>query len=137
MISASALPCDLLPLGFGLLDNGRPQLHFATLDLSFLHAGFGLDADLLDLHLLGDDLLLLHVGFDLIRLVSRGFLHLDRFEVVGPFHLQVALGFGLTGLAGGFGDDLFLLGFRLGDARIATGLGAANGGVPGRPMFRM
>ena len=120
---------DLLALGLGRFDDGGFQLLFAAFDLGFLHRGFGLDAHLLDLDLLGDHFLLLYVGFDLVRLVGGGLLHLDRLEIIGPFHFEVALGFGLAGLAGGFGDDLLLIGFGLGDAGIAQRLSATDDGV--------
>ncbi len=111
------------------LGDGRFELEHASLDLQFLDANLLLALDLVNLDLLGDDLLLRLVRGDVVRLLGGGSLRAHGDLVLGLFHLEVASGFRLSGLRGRLRDHTLLISLRLGDGRFAHRHRAADGRV--------
>ena len=96
------------------------------MDFGLLHGDLTGLLHLLDLDLLSDDLLLHHIGLELIGLVGGRLLLLNGFEKVGLFDLEIALRFGLRGLRKCFCEHAFFIGLRLGDSGRAHGFGALD-----------
>ena len=100
-----------------------------ALDLGVLHLDLLLLLDLLDLHLLGDHLLLHDVGLDLVGLVRLRLLLLGGFQILGLLDLEIALRFGLRGQRLGFRQHPLLVGLRLGDGGFALRDGPLDRGI--------
>src|SRR5271165_5591768 len=120
---------DTLALDFGLLEHGGDEFAFAARDFRVLYFDLGFALDLLHFHGFGNDLLLHHVGFNLIRFIGRGLGFLGHFQVAGFLDVQIALGFGLFGQRGSFREDTLLVSLRFGYRGGALRFGALDGDV--------
>src|SRR6266478_3736289 len=120
---------DALTLDFRLLEDGGDQFAFAARDLGFLHFHLSFALDLLDFNGLGNDLLLLDVGFDFVSLVCLRLGFFRSFKEVGFLDVEVALGFGLLGHGSRFRGHTLLIGLRLGDGGGTLGFRALDGDV--------
>ena len=105
------------------------QFQFTALNFSLLHPDLRVLLYLCDFDSLGNDLLLRHVGLDIIRFVGGGLLLLYFSIKSGFFQCQVALRFSLETERLGFSLDSLLIGGGLGDGGFTSRIGLLNLGI--------
>ena len=107
------------PLDLGALQNRRNQFFLVTQDLGLLHLHFLLLLHLSHLDGFHHNLLLHHIGLNVISLVSLRLLPLYRFQILRALNLQIALRLGLCRKRQSFRHHTLLVSLRFCHGRRA------------------